>query len=106
MSPTVDKASCNENRGDSLLNLWTQAVVVQLLGWGIAVLMPLCRALRSGQELAGPEKSTKTMPANVHTERKNGYLRCRGNVETACQVIQSAFLHYFSCTTIQKRFGL
>lgn len=99
MSPTVDKASCNENRGDSLLNLRTQAVVVQLL-------MPLCRALRSGQELAGPEKSTKTMPANVHTERKNGYLRCRGNVETACQVIQSAFLHHFSCTTIQKRFGL
>lgn len=25
MSPTVDKASCNENRGDSLLNLQTQA---------------------------------------------------------------------------------
>lgn len=67
--------------------------------------MSLRRGLSAGLELVVLEKGPK--PQSKCAQRgENRYLRCRGDVRTACQVIQSAFPHYLSCSRIQKRFGL
>lgn len=73
MSPTVDKASCNENKGDSLLNPGHRrdSVVLWMPDWNSAVLMPLWRALSTDLELVVLKETQNT--EQMQAERENKY---------------------------------
>lgn len=107
MSPTVDKASCNENKGDSLLNPGHRrdSVVLWLPDWNSAVLMPLWRALSTDLELVVLKKSPKTQSECMQKGKRSTFLqgKCWNSMPGYTISISSLFELY---SRIQKRFGL